>query len=175
MLIKCQDNIIQSHQPTARRFTWEDERVPAPGLNLKIDWNQSFQTTAEKWPNRKLMSSIVSSNSAQLAQSTKDQCRTNEIKTPAISTNVSMCFATISTKPISSQSDFRRHYKLVATWMLMRTTTIKAHIKPEQIRHLSGSRSNISGQITLKSSKSKPMVLKKRKNKPMSNIQKLHS
>jgi hypothetical protein len=49
MRVKSHDNINQSHQPTARRLTWEDERVPAPGLNLKIDRHQSFQTTAEKW------------------------------------------------------------------------------------------------------------------------------
>jgi hypothetical protein len=38
-----------SHQPTARRLTWEDERVPGPVLNLKIDGDQSFQTNAGKW------------------------------------------------------------------------------------------------------------------------------
>ena len=38
-----------SHQPTARRLTWEDEGVSGPGLNLKIDGDQSFQTNAEKW------------------------------------------------------------------------------------------------------------------------------
>jgi hypothetical protein len=53
MRVKSQDKIIQSHQPTARRLTWEDERVPAPGLNLKIDGDQSFQTTAGKWAESK--------------------------------------------------------------------------------------------------------------------------
>ncbi len=37
------------HQPTARRLTWEDERVSGPGLNLKNDEDRSFQTNAEKW------------------------------------------------------------------------------------------------------------------------------
>ena len=37
------------HQPTARRLTWADERVPGPVLNLKIDGDQSFQTNAEIW------------------------------------------------------------------------------------------------------------------------------
>jgi hypothetical protein len=49
MQVKSHDNNNQSHQPTGRRLTWEDERVPVPGQNLKIDGDQSFQTTAEKW------------------------------------------------------------------------------------------------------------------------------
>jgi hypothetical protein len=51
MRVKAHDNNNQSHQPTATRLTWEDERVPAPGLNLKKDGDQSFQTNAEKWTN----------------------------------------------------------------------------------------------------------------------------
>jgi hypothetical protein len=35
MRVKAHDNNKQSHQPTARRLTWEDERVSAPGQNLK--------------------------------------------------------------------------------------------------------------------------------------------
>jgi hypothetical protein len=31
------------------RLTWEEERVSGPGINLKIDGDQSFQTNAEKW------------------------------------------------------------------------------------------------------------------------------
>jgi len=49
MRVNTQDINNHSHLPTARRLTWEDERVPGPGLNLKIDGNQSFQTNAEKW------------------------------------------------------------------------------------------------------------------------------
>ena len=49
MRVNTQDINNHSHLPTARRLTWEDERVPVPGLNLKIDGNQSFQTNAEKW------------------------------------------------------------------------------------------------------------------------------
>jgi hypothetical protein len=55
MWVKSHDINNQSHQPTAKRPTWEDERVPAQVQNLKIDGDQSFQTTAEKGPNRKLM------------------------------------------------------------------------------------------------------------------------
>jgi hypothetical protein len=40
---------LHSHLPTARRLTWEDERVSGPLLNVKIDGDQSFQTNAEKW------------------------------------------------------------------------------------------------------------------------------
>jgi hypothetical protein len=50
MRVKSQDNNNQSHQPTARRLTWEEKGVSAPGLNLKVDGiNHSRQTTAEKW------------------------------------------------------------------------------------------------------------------------------
>ena len=49
MRVNTHDIINHSHQPTAIRLTWEDERMPGPGLNLKIDGNQSFQTNAEKW------------------------------------------------------------------------------------------------------------------------------
>jgi hypothetical protein len=171
MRVITQDINSQSHQPKARRLT-EEERVSGPVPNLKIDGNQSFQTNAGKWPNRKLLRSIVSSNPAQLAHSTMDQCRANTIKAPAISTNVSMRFAAKPiTKPISSQSNFRRHYmnKLVATWMLMRAIATKARMKSKQPRDLSGSRSNISGQITPISSKSKANSAEKREIKPMSN------
>jgi hypothetical protein len=48
MRVKTHEYNNHSHQPTARRLTWEDERVPAPGLNLKLDGDQSFQTNAEK-------------------------------------------------------------------------------------------------------------------------------
>jgi hypothetical protein len=41
-------NDVHSHQPTAR-LAWDEERVPGPVLNLKIDGDQSFQTNAEKW------------------------------------------------------------------------------------------------------------------------------
>jgi hypothetical protein len=48
MRVNTHDINNHSHLPTARRLTWEDERVPGPGLNLKIDGNQSFQTNAER-------------------------------------------------------------------------------------------------------------------------------
>ncbi len=130
--------------------------------------NDSRRLTQENGPNRKLLRSIVSSNPAQLAHSTMNQCRANTIKAPAISTDVSMRFAT---KPISSPRNFRRHYtnKLVATWMQMRAIATKARMKSKQPRDLSGSRSNISGQITPKSSKSKANSGEKREINPMSN------
>jgi hypothetical protein len=49
MRVNTHDINNHGHQPTARRLTWEDERMSGPGLNLKIDGDQSFQTTAEKW------------------------------------------------------------------------------------------------------------------------------
>ncbi len=116
-----------------------------------------YRPAQKNGPNWKLLRSIVSPQSAQSAQSTTDQCRETITEASAISTNISMGFATITTIPISSQSNYRRRYrnKLVATWMLMSTPAIKSHMKSKQIRDLSGSRSNISGQITPKSSKSK--------------------
>ncbi len=39
---------FHSHQPTAR-LTWDEERVPGPVLNLKIDGDQSFQYNPEIW------------------------------------------------------------------------------------------------------------------------------
>ncbi len=134
--------------------------------------NHSRGLTQENGPNRQLLRSIVSSNPAQLAQSTMDQYRVNAINAPAISTNVSMRFATKPiTKPISSQSHFRRHYtnNFVATWMQMRATATKARMKSKQPRDLSGSRSNTSGQITPISFKSKANSAEKREIKPMSN------
>ncbi len=41
-------NDFHSHQPTAR-LIWDEERVPGPVLNLKIDGDQSFQNNAEIW------------------------------------------------------------------------------------------------------------------------------
>ncbi len=49
MRVNTHDINNHSHLPTARRLTWEDERVPGSGLNLKINGNQSFQTNAEIW------------------------------------------------------------------------------------------------------------------------------
>jgi hypothetical protein len=49
MRVNTHDINNHSHQPTARRLTWEDERASGPVLNLKIDGNQSFQTNAGKW------------------------------------------------------------------------------------------------------------------------------
>jgi hypothetical protein len=49
MQVHTHDINNHSHQPTARRLTWEDERVSGPVLNLKIDGDQSFQTNAGKW------------------------------------------------------------------------------------------------------------------------------
>jgi hypothetical protein len=49
MRVNTHDIINHSHQPTAIRLTWEDERVSGPVLNLKIDGDQSFQTNAGKW------------------------------------------------------------------------------------------------------------------------------
>ena len=49
MRVHTHDINNHSHLPTARRLTWEDERVPGPALHLKINGNQSFQTNAEKW------------------------------------------------------------------------------------------------------------------------------
>ncbi len=44
MQVNTHDINNHSHQPMARRLTWEDERVPGSGLNLKIDEDQPFQT-----------------------------------------------------------------------------------------------------------------------------------
>jgi hypothetical protein len=136
MRFKTYDNNNKSHQPTARRLTWEDERVNAPCLNLKIDEDQSFQTNAEKLTKSEAneINSLIRSGA-----SSPIQCRANAIKAPAISTYVPMRFATITTKPISSKSNFRRHYtnKLVATWMQMRASATKAHMKSKQLRDLS--------------------------------------
>ncbi len=44
---RAHDN-VHSHQPTARP-AWNEERVPGPDLNLKIDGDQSFQKNAEIW------------------------------------------------------------------------------------------------------------------------------
>ena len=41
-------NDYHSQQPTAR-LTWNEQRVPGPVLNLKIDGDQSFQNNAEIW------------------------------------------------------------------------------------------------------------------------------
>ncbi len=41
-------NDFNSHQPTAR-LAWDEERVPGPVLNLKIDGDQSFHDNAESW------------------------------------------------------------------------------------------------------------------------------
>jgi hypothetical protein len=49
MRVNTHDINNHRHQPTARRLTWADERVPGPVLNLKIDGDQSFQTNAEIW------------------------------------------------------------------------------------------------------------------------------
>ncbi len=46
---KANDTTTHSNQLTARMLTWEDKRVSAPGLNLKLDEDQSFQTSAEQW------------------------------------------------------------------------------------------------------------------------------
>ena len=48
MRVNTHDINNHSHQPTARRLTWADERVSGPVLNLKIDGDQSFQTNAER-------------------------------------------------------------------------------------------------------------------------------
>ncbi len=48
MRVNTHDINNHSHQPTARRLTWEDEWVPGPGLNLKIDGDQSFQTNCQR-------------------------------------------------------------------------------------------------------------------------------
>jgi hypothetical protein len=45
---KANDNATHSNQLTAKMLTWENERVSAPGRSLKIDENQSFQTSAEQ-------------------------------------------------------------------------------------------------------------------------------
>ncbi len=50
---KANDNTTHCNQLTARMLTWEDERVSAPGLSLKIDEVQSIQTSAEKWDQSK--------------------------------------------------------------------------------------------------------------------------
>ena len=44
---RAQDD-VHSHQPTAR-LAWDDERVPGPVLNPKIDADQSFQNNPEIW------------------------------------------------------------------------------------------------------------------------------
>jgi hypothetical protein len=41
-------NASHSHQPTTR-LAWDEERVPGPVLNLKIDGDQSFQKNPEIW------------------------------------------------------------------------------------------------------------------------------
>ncbi len=125
-------------------------------------------------PNRKLLRSIVSSNPALLAQSTKDQHRAISMKAPATSTFVSMCFAPKQTaKPISSLSQSQRHYtsNFVATFWLTRTILTKACMKSKRPRDLPGSRSNmhISGRKKPISSKSIAISAEKREIKPMSN------
>jgi hypothetical protein len=45
MRVNTHDINNHSHQLTARRLTWADERVSGSVLNLKIDGDQSFQTT----------------------------------------------------------------------------------------------------------------------------------
>ena len=49
MRVNTHDINNHRHQPTARRPTWADERVPGPVLNLKIDGDQWFQTNTEIW------------------------------------------------------------------------------------------------------------------------------
>jgi hypothetical protein len=152
----------------ARRLKREDERVPVPGLNLKIDGNQSFQTNAEKWAQSEATEINSLIQSCAISPIYDEPVRTNAMKSPAISTYYTMRFAT---KPISSQSNFRRYYtnKLVANWMQMRAIAAKARMKSKQPRDLSGSRSNISGQKQPISSKSEAISAEKRETKPMSN------
>ena len=168
MRVHTHDINNHSHLPTARRLTWEDERVPGPGLNLKINGNQSFQTNAEIWAQSEATEINSLIQSCVISPIYDEPVRTNAMKAPAISTYVSMRFAT---KPISSQSNFRRHYtnKLVATWMQMRAIATKARMESKQPRDLSGSRSNIFGQKYPISSKSGTISAEKRETKPMSN------
>ncbi len=123
-------------------------------------------------PNRKLLRSVVSSNPALLAQSTKDQHRAISMKAPATSTFVSMRFAPKQTaKPISSLSQYQRHYtsNFVATFWQTRTIAAKACMKLKRPRDLPGSRSHISGRKNPISSKSIAISAEKREIKPMSN------
>ena len=123
-------------------------------------------------PNQKLLRSIVSSNPALLAQSTKDQHRAISMKAPATSTFVSMRFAPKQTaKPISSLSQSERHYtsNFVATFWQTRTIATKACMKSKRPRDLPGSRSNISGRKKPISSNSIAISAEKREIKPMSN------
>ena len=168
MRVNTHDINNHRHQPTARRLTWADERVPGPVLNLKIDGDQSFQTNAEIWAQSEATEINSLNPSSAISPIYDGPVQSERIKTPAISTYVSMRFAT---KPISSQSNFRRHYtnKLVATWMQMRAIATKARMKSKQPRDLSGSRSNIFGQKYPISSKSEAISAEKRETKPMSN------
>ena len=80
MRVNTHDINNHSHLPTARRLTWEDERVPVPGLNLKIDGNQSFQTNAEKWAQSEAteINSLVRSGAFYLVYNGPVQSELNE-------------------------------------------------------------------------------------------------
>ncbi len=123
-------------------------------------------------PNRKLLRSIVSPNSALLAQSTMDQHRADPTKAPATSTFVSMRFAPKPTpKPISPLNHSQCHYTndFVAAWRQTWSIATKACMKSKRPRDLSGSRSNISGQRNPISSKSIAINAEKCEIKPVSN------
>ncbi len=55
MRVNTHDINNHRHQPTARRLTRADERVPGPVLNLKIDVINHSRLTQKYGPNRKLL------------------------------------------------------------------------------------------------------------------------
>ena len=125
-------NDFHSHQPTAR-LAWDEERVPGPVLNLKIDGNQSFQNNPEIWAQSE---ATEINNLTHLALSTTDQHRAISMTAPATSICVSMSFVPKQTaKPISSLSQSQRHYtsNFVATSWQTRTIATKACMEVKTI------------------------------------------
>jgi hypothetical protein len=129
-----EDTTTHSNQPTARMLTWKDKRVSSPGENLQVDDDQSLQTNAEQWDQSeaKEINSIIPQGAITPIHNGPMQIELNKrSRHPAISTNASMGFATITTKLISSQSNCRRHYtnKRVATSRLLRAPAIEVSLK----------------------------------------------
>jgi hypothetical protein len=86
MQVNTHDINNHSHQPTASRLTWKDERVPVTGLNLKIDGNQSFKTNAEKWAQSEATEINSLIQSCAISPIYDGPVRTNAMKAPVIST-----------------------------------------------------------------------------------------
>ncbi len=106
------DTKTHSNQHTARMLTCEDKRVSAPDLNLQIDGDQSVQTRAEQWDQSqaKEINSLIQMGAVSPIHNGADKCRSSSKNAHAVPINDFTGFATITTKLISSQSNFRRHY-----------------------------------------------------------------